>query len=167
MIFKNLFIIILFSAVVVFAQSERIKADKNKSTISYKLTHPLHEIEAESNKADCYLDIDTTSKVIKDVAVQVNVTSFNSGNSNRDSHAMEVVDALDYPNARFISTNVTQKGDSVFAKGNLTFHGIKKEVTIHAITNWSSGQLTLKGGFDISLTEFHIKRPSLSIDSGK
>ncbi len=158
---KYFILLVLISTVSIFAQTERLQAVKNESHITYKLTHPLHEIESVSKEATCYINADTSKKEITAVAVQVGVTTFNSGNSNRDSHAMEVVDALDYPYARFISTSVVQNGDSVIATGKLTFHGITKVITMHASTNWSAHQLVVKGGFDISLTAFHIKRPSL------
>lgn len=144
-----------------FSKQKRLKAEKQNSWITYKLTHPLHEVESTSKDATCYIDADEADKEIKAVAVQVSVSSFNSGNSNRDSHAMEVVDALDYPYARFISSSVTQNGDSVKATGKLTFHGVTKNVVILAKEDWSNKTLTLNGGFNISLTAFKIKRPSL------
>ena len=138
-----------------------MEAVKQESWITYKITHPLHEVESTSKDATCYIDADESSKQIKAVAVQVSVSSFNSGNSNRDSHAMEVVDALDYPYARFISSSVIQNGDSVKADGKLTFHGITRNVVILAKENWSDKTLVIDGGFNISLTAFKIKRPSL------
>ncbi len=144
-----------------FGQLKHYVADKSGSFIKYKLTHPLHEIEAVSKDAYCAIDADVKAKLIKDVMVQVPVSSFDSGNSNRDSHAMEVVEELYYPDARFISSSVTQKGDSLQIWGNLTFHGITKQIYIPAYANWTNNTLTVTGKFDISLTEFKIKRPSL------
>ncbi len=161
---NKIFVLLLFllaCGTFTFAQTKRLEAVKHESWITYKLTHPLHEVESTSKDATCYIDADVSGKQIKAVAVQVGVTSFNSGNSNRDSHAMEVVDALDYPYARFISSSVTQNGDSVKAFGKLTFHGVTKDVVILAKENWTDKMLVLDGGFNISLTAFKIKRPSL------
>ncbi len=152
---------LLVPASFMSAQIKRLEAVKQESFITYKITHPLHEIESTSKMALCLVDADLKSKVIDKVLVQVAVTSFNSGNSNRDSHAMEVVEALLYPDARFISTSVTQKGDSVQAWGNLTFHGITKPVYMTAVDQWTNSNLTITGGFNISLTAFKVKRPSL------
>lgn len=144
-----------------FSQIKRLEAVKNESFIKYKVTHPLHEVTATSKYVLCLADVDLKTKQVKAVSVQVAVTSFDSGNSNRDSHAMEVVEALLYPDARFISSSVTQKGDSLQVWGNLTFHGITKKIHLDAIDHWTSKKLTVDGGFNISLTAFHIKRPSL------
>ncbi len=143
------------------AGTRRLEAVPKESTITYLLSHPFHEVESVSRDGRCAIDADTDAKTIQDVTVKVDVTTFDSGNSNRDSHAMEVVDALTYPEASFKSTLVSQKGDSVFVDGALTFHGVTRDVRIVAKTDWSAGRLTVTGGFDISLTAFHIERPAL------
>lgn len=145
----------------ILAQPKKYEAAGNESFIIYKLSHPLHEVEATSGKAVCLIYADAGSRQIKNVLVQVPVTSFDSGNSNRDSHAMEVVDAIALPYAKFESTNIEESGDSVKVSGKLTFHGITKDIQINASATWSSNELIVNGTFDISLTAFKVERPSL------
>jgi polyisoprenoid-binding protein YceI len=152
---------ILIPAALIFAQPQKYEASKNESFITYKLTHPLHEVEGISKESLCLIYADTKTKEIKNVLVKVAVASFNSGNSNRDSHAMEVIDAISNPNASFLSAGVEQNGDSIKVYGQLTFHGIKKDLVINGTTNWSDDKLIVNGEFDISLTEFKVERPSL------
>lgn len=156
-----LFLIVLCPAVITFSQTKKYQAVKDQSYITYKITHPLHEVEAKSQNAYCVILADAPKKDIKKVAVQVDVTSFDSGNSNRDSHAMETVDAINYPDARFISTSIEQKGDSLMVKGDLTFHGVTKNITMEVFPAWTKSQLVVTGKFNISLTAFKIKRPAL------
>jgi len=151
----------LISGASALAQPKRIDLIKDASTVTYQISHPLHEVEATSKEVAYSLDIDTEKKEIKSVAAQVDVTTFDSGNSNRDSHAMEVIDAITYPDVRFTSTSVTQNGDSVRVAGKLTLHGVTKDIVILAAAKWSSNRLDIHGDFDISLTEFKIERPSL------
>ncbi len=134
---------------------------KDESKLTYYLSHPLHEVEATSKEVVYRLDVDPASHQLKSVSASVDVTTFDSGNSNRDSHAMEVVDALTYPEASFSSTSISQSGDSVKVTGKLTFHGVTKEVTIPAALKWSPNRLDVNGSFEISLTAFKIDRPSL------
>ena len=152
--------VLAFSPVMT-SQVKRIYAEKNDSYITYKLTHPLHEIESTSKDEICVIDADLTQKIIKQALVQVGVATFNSGNSNRDSHAMEVVDGINYPSAKFLSDKIVQNGDSLKISGKLTFHGITKEIVLSALQKWTDNNLEVDGGFDISLTEFKIERPSL------
>ena len=159
--FYILWIFILITGSVIYPQLKRLEADKKESSITYYLKHPLHEVESVSKDADCLADIDPVKKEINGVEVQVDVTSFDSGNSNRDSHAMEVIDALDYPYATFLSIDITQNGDSLKVKGKLTFHGISKDIIISAFPEWTQKKLTVSGKFNISLTAFKVERPFL------
>lgn len=143
------------------AQSDRLQADKSQSFITYKLTHPLHEVEGTSKSADCIVEVDKTKKQIKAVLVDVGVTTFDSGNSNRDSHAMEVVEAIKYPDAKFLSSSITQTGDSLKIEGQMTFHGITKNIEATAVEKWSGSKIEVDGKFDLSLTAFKVERPTL------
>lgn len=158
----NLILILLFvQFTVVVCQTKQIEAVKKESSITYQLKHLLHEVESTSKEAICTINADISNKEIKKVFVQVDVTTFNSGNSNRDSNAMEVIDALSFPDSRFTSSSITQKGDSLKVYGKLTFHGITKDIVIAAEANWSNNKLIVNGNFDLSLTEFKVERPSL------
>lgn len=134
---------------------------KDGNTMTYKLVHPLHHIESTSTAVQYVVDADVASKTITKVAGIVDVTTFNSGNSNRDSHAMEVIDALSYPEARFVGTSVVPHGDSLTVSGQLTFHGVTHDVIAHAVQHWTADGLTVEGGFTIGLTAFKVERPSL------
>ncbi len=152
---------VFLPAVLLFPQTKKIESVKDESYITYKITHPLHEVEAKSNDALCIILADVPKKEIKEVAVEVDVTSFDSGNSNRDSHAMETVNAITYPDVRFVSTSVTPKGDSLDVEGKLTFHGVTKEIEMEVFPDWMQNKLIVTGKFNISLTSFKIQRPAL------
>ncbi len=133
----------------------------DESTVTYHLVHPLHKIEATSNQVEYTVQADPATKKISSVSATVDVMTFNSGNSNRDSHAMEVIDALTYPDAEFSSTGVVQAGDSITVTGQLTFHGVTKPVVMKGVADWEPDKLIVKGGFEVGLDEFKIERPSL------
>ncbi|HET7152314.1 MAG TPA: YceI family protein [Candidatus Kapabacteria bacterium] len=146
------------------AQQNFKTVTSSQASMTYHLVHPLHKIEATSNNVQYKVEMDPTSHAIKSVSGTVDVTTFSSGNSNRDSHAMEVIDALDYPDASFTSDSVVAKGssgDSLWVKGKMTFHGVTKDVLIPVGTKWSQNRLDVNGSFDVTLTEFNIERPSL------
>jgi polyisoprenoid-binding protein YceI len=144
-----------------FAQSKSAVALKGESSITYRLVHPLHKVESTSNDFVSTLDLDESAKVITAVTARVDVETFNSGNSNRDSHAMEVIDAIQYPEVSFSSTAISQQGDSVHVSGTLLFHGQSGHIVIDGDAQWSPGRLEIRGRFDVRLTDFKIERPSL------
>ena len=142
-------------------QTKSVQCVKNETSVTYLLSHPLHHMESTSNEIDCRIEIDPAKKEIKTVSAQIDVMTFNSGNSNRDSHAMEVIDAITYPDVTFSSAFIVQNGDSLNVTGKLTFHGVTKDIIIAAVTKWSQNRLEVNGSFDLSLTDFKVERPSL------
>jgi polyisoprenoid-binding protein YceI len=107
------------------------------------------------------VEVDPAKKEIKSVSAQVDVMTFDSGNSNRDSHAMEVIESIKYPDVTFAGTTVTQNADSVLVSGRLTFHGVTKDIVMRGVATWGEHVLRVEGGFTLSLTAFKIERPAL------
>ena len=66
-------------------------------------------------------------KILRAEAV-AEVAKFNSGNSNRDSHALEVFEALKYPSVCFKITYVQVERDDITVVGLLSFHGQTREI---------------------------------------
>ena len=159
--FGFLALALLFVGATAAAQMKTVESEKDHSSITYQLTHPLHHIEATSKDGWFRIEADPGKKEIKSVSAQVDVMTFDSGNSNRDSHAMEVIESIKYPDAVFLGTAVTQNGDSIKVAGKLTFHGVTNDIVMAGVTKWSGDKLEVKGGFEVSLEAYKIARPSL------
>jgi polyisoprenoid-binding protein YceI len=142
-------------------QQSNLAPAADGSSMTYYLVHPLHKIEATSKTVEYHVQANPETKEIRSVTAAVDVTTFDSGNSSRDSHAMEVIDAITYPEASFSSTSVTQQGDSLRVAGKLTFHGVTKDIVISAYPGWSRDGLEVRGGFELSLAAFNVERPAL------
>ncbi|GAB3932004.1 YceI family protein [Larkinella terrae] len=138
----------------------KLMADRSKSTITYAMTHPMHSFEGVSRDVACVIVIDDANK-IESVAAATKVSSFDSDNSNRDSHALEKMEALKYPKVTFTSNDVQQDGTNLTVKGNLTFHGVTKPVVIQGTRQDDNAQVTIKGDFDINLSDYKVEKPSL------
>lgn len=140
----------------------KLMADKTLSTVTYAAKHPLHQWEGVSHDVNCAIIYNDDTKQPETVAVSVKVASFDSDNNNRDSHAIEVLDGLKYPNVTFVSSDMKASEDGTLtARGNLTFHGVTKPVALHATRKDAAGKMTLTGEFSVSMTDHNIERPSL------
>lgn len=146
-----------------FSQQElsKIIADKSVSTITYEMKHPMHDWEAVCKDVNAVVVYSKPMRTIEQVAVSLKVQSFDSGNPNRDSHALEVLEALKYPKVTFVSTKIKAVADMLTIEGNLNFHGITKPMTIVASREDFVNKMVFEGKFDVSLTEFKVERPSL------
>ncbi|MGA0556325.1 YceI family protein [Larkinella sp. VNQ87] len=138
----------------------KLMADRTKSTITYAMSHPMHSFEGVSRDVACVIVLDDANK-IESVAAATKVSSFDSDNTNRDSHALEKLEALKYPKVTFTSNEIDQEGNKLTVKGNLTFHGVTKPVVIQATRQDDGGQLTIKGDFQIRLSDYKVEKPSL------
>ncbi|HTY37245.1 MAG TPA: YceI family protein [Bacteroidota bacterium] len=143
------------------AQTKTVDVLKDESTITYRINHTLHHIEATSKDGWFRVDIDPDKKEIKSVSAEVDVMTFDSGNSNRDSHAMEVIESIKYPDVTFVSSSVTQNADSIFVHGKLTFHGVTNDIVMSGVATWAEHKLSVDGAFELSLTAFKVERPAL------
>ena len=154
-------IVLMLAVPVTRGAGSKHVAAKDKSSLTYVLVHPLHEIEGTSKDVDCTIDVDDATQAISHASFTADVMSFNSGNSNRDSHAMEILEALLYPTVSFESTSIVPDGSSLDVTGNLTFHGVTRPVSFSAVETSSGDAMNVQGKAKVSLTDFKIPRPSL------
>lgn len=138
------------------------KANKEKSTIAYTANHSLHEWSGETHNVNAVVVLND-GDIIQKVAVSANVADFDSQNASRDSHALEVLEALKYPKVQFTSTGISQQGQLLTVTGNLIFHGITKSVTFEAnVANVKKG-IVVEGIIPVSLEAFKVERPSFML----
>jgi polyisoprenoid-binding protein YceI len=159
------FLIIIFAVAVCLLPFNtgaiNISAINKESSITYKLHHKFHDVAATSKAIKCIIDYDPAKEQINSVSAVADVTSFDSGNGNLDSHAMEVVEALKYPKVTFKSTNIIVSGNELNVKGILTFHGVSKEISFKANKIRKGNTINVDGNFPLSLDAFKVERPSL------
>jgi polyisoprenoid-binding protein YceI len=158
---RTTLIVLVLAVALARGGTSKHAAVKDKSSMTYVLIHPLHRIEGVSHDVNCAIEYDDATHAITHATFSADVSSFDSGNSNRDSHAMEILEALLYPTVSFESSSIVADGSSLKVTGDLTFHGTTKSVAFSAIEKDSSGTMNISGGANISLTAFNIERPSL------
>jgi polyisoprenoid-binding protein YceI len=76
-------------------------------------------------------DPDDLSASSVDVTIDVNTLS--TGDANRDAHvkSAEFLDVENYPTITFKSKKITKDGDGLKITGDLTVHGVTKEVALN------------------------------------
>lgn len=138
-----------------------LKIDNRNSSIMYHMVHPLHSWDGVSKQIDGVIQVDDKTRQVVKVALVAKVFSFDSKNSNRDSHMMEVTEAIKYPNVSFVSSTIKEDGDNLEVIGTIVFHGVSKEVKFKAKREIINKQTQVSGDFIILLMDFKIERPSL------
>ena len=155
---KKLSYIIFFQ--FLFAQS-LVNFDLDESFISYDGKHPAHNWTGISKEVQGTFELNNEDLTQSKVDLFVPVFSFDSKNANRDSNMLDVVEEYYYPYVRFISSKIEKTNDGFDVYGNLSFHGITKELIIPVSLRQDKNRITVESDFSIMLTDFKIRRPSL------
>tara|TARA_B110000977_G_scaffold164420_1_gene210947 strand:+ start:5096 stop:5632 length:537 start_codon:yes stop_codon:yes gene_type:complete len=158
--YKSIFFLIFFSISNLSAQNEnKWMLDSKESVIEYNAKHLLHAWSGINNDVKGVFLEEFKSKI----AVSANIADFDSGISNRDSNAIRVLNALNFPNVKFFSDDILISSDSIELNGELDFHGKKINKTVRASFTIENNNLIIDGSFSIVLTDFDIKLPSLML----
>lgn len=96
------------------------------------------------------------------VNVTIKAASINTDNETRDNHlkSADFFDVEKFPEITFASTKIEKSGDSFTMHGNLTIHGVTKEVAIPfdmtgKITDpWGKERIAFEGSTKISRNDF-------------
>ena len=156
---KRLFYILFFVPLVISAQQLRV--DTDTSYITYEASHPVHDWSGTSKDVQGVLVLE--KDIPQRIAVMTPVSSFDSKNSNRDGHAVEVLEALLYPKVSFYSDDLVLDENVLTITGVLKFHGISLPLSTKANYTKLKDFLVLEGDFTIQPSAFGIKLPSFML----
>jgi YceI-like domain len=155
----------LLAALLFLAVPQIARADSEwvleQSTLTYHISHPLHEADGVSH--------DAKGKGLCQAGecnflVAVPVKTFDSGNSNRDLHMLQVVLGAEFPMVivRFTLPESELTAATIHADLEIQFAGQKAEyrqVQFERVTK--RGETEVTGTIPMQLTDFKIKAPEL------
>src|SRR6056300_1224206 len=118
--YRTIIFLIFISFSNLSAQNEnKWMLDTEQSVIEYKAKHLLHAWSGiNKNIRGIFLE-QSKSKI----AISANIADFDSGISNRDSNAIRVLNALNFPSVKFFSDKIIVSSNSIEFNGELDFHG--------------------------------------------
>ena len=153
------YFILLFVFNFSFSQTTLMINNEN-STINYDAKHVLHAWEGINDNVSGVIIYDNE---ISKIAIAAKVVDFDSGNSGRDSHSLEILEALKFPNIKFYSDDIETEGNAIIFNGEIEFHGQKKSIQVLGTVDDSKNLINITGKFQIIPTEFSIKLPSFML----
>jgi polyisoprenoid-binding protein YceI len=135
--------------------------EMSTSSVKYSMRHKLHSWEGVSKDLKVATKWNEQKNEIEQISIVVNVATFNSGLSNRDSHMLEVLDALTYPRILFSSSSVQYTPDGILVKGKLQFHGVERIIETKVKIDKVNSRWIFSGSLPILLEDYKVERPSL------
>ena len=131
------------------------------SLITYFGVHYLHKWEGSTSDVKGAVSYDKNIDQYE-CSISVPLSTFSSGNDNRDSNMLVYCRAFDFPNINFQSTSIKVNESTLEIEGKIEFAGEEKEVKTNAKLNSLDNNLfAIEGELDILLSEFKVERPSL------
>ena len=131
------------------------------SLITYFGVHYLHKWEGSTSDVKGVVSYDKNVDQYE-CSISVPLSTFSSGNDNRDSNMLVYCRAFDFPNINFQSTSIKVNESTLEIEGKIEFAGEEKEIKTNAKLNSLDNNLfAIEGELDILLSEFKVERPSL------
>ena len=130
-----------------------------ESNLSYKVIHKFHEVNGKTSSLEGRALIEKESE--GRVMVRAQVSSFDSGNANRDAHMKEVVEAHKFSHVVVKGMITPVEDKTVHISGTLDFHGVTQPIEMNLPLEKIGEKWKLHLSFPVSLTQFKIERPSL------
>jgi hypothetical protein len=156
---KKLFALFAFSASAGLAQSNTQWA-LSSSTLSYHVSHPLHEVDGVSHAA---LGKGVCSAGQCSFLIAVQVKSFDSGDSNRDLHMIQVTQGAKFPivSVRFQLPEAELSSSSIVCDLDIQFAGQTAHYAHLAFQQAVQGnEHRITGTIPSTLSDFKIAAPS-------
>ena len=156
----ELLVVFLLSGIPALAQTDSQWA-LEQSTLTYHVSHPLHQVEGVSHaargKGVCHAGQ-------CDFLIAVPVKSFDSGDSNRDLHMLQVTRGGEFPIVT-VRTRLPEDASSsatIQADLEVQFAGQTaryKQVSFQEVTQ--GNEIRISGTIPATLSDFKIDPPSL------
>lgn len=137
--------------------------------ISFFSSTPIEDIEAHNYQASSIIDTETG-----DIAFTLLIKGFQFEKALMQEHFNEkYMESDKFPKATFKGTitnieevNLNEPGTyTVTVSGELTIHGVTKEVTSQATITHKEGKLIAKATFPVTVADYNITIPSVVRDN--
>ena len=152
-------LVFLFSFFLSLSNASSFRVEN--SLITYFGVHYLHKWEGSTSDVKGVVSYDKNIDQYE-CSISVPLSTFSSGNDNRDSNMLVYCRAFDFPNINFQSTSIKVNKSTLEIEGKIEFAGEEKEIKTNAKLNSLDNNLfAIEGELDILLSEFKVERPSL------
>jgi len=115
------------------AQASTWEADPAHSHVDFKVQHMMiSKVPGSFEKFTCSVNYDDKDVTQSSVQVTIDAASINTANEQRDTHlrSPDFFDVAKFPQLTFVSKRIEKTEGGLKIIGDLTIHGVNKEVTL-------------------------------------
>ena len=143
------------------------KLDESHTQVGFKIKHlVISTVSGRFNKFTGAFDYDNKTGDIKDLKVEIESASIDTNEPDRDKHlkSPDFFDVAKYPTLTFVSKKIiTESGRPIKVEGELTIHGIKKNVALDidykgsTVDPWGNERIAFDASTKINRKDFGLK----------
>lgn len=134
--------------------------------VSFFSSTPVEDIQAKNNQTSCILDLETGK-----TSFRIPIRGFEFPNALMQEHFNEnYLESEKYPNASFNgkienwgSLEINESPQEVVIVGEMSIHGVTKEIKETGIISRKSNKIFGKSTFVVKLEDYNIKIPKIVI----
>jgi polyisoprenoid-binding protein YceI len=118
---------------MVHAETARWNLDSDHSTIEFRVTHMVvSKTTGRFTDYAGFIDMDAETGTVKTIEATIKTGSVNTNHEKRDAHLRnaDFLDVEHYPTITFKMKNYKKTAEGYTAVGDLTLHGVTKEITL-------------------------------------
>ena len=137
--------------------ADTYEIDPAHTSVQFSIRHMMiSNVRGEFTKLSGKATGDVANPTAASVEATIEASSIDTRNEKRDEHlrSPDFLDTGKFPTITFKSTKVEKAGDGWKLTGNLTLHGVTKEISFPATVQAGEGGLSLTSQFDIDRTQF-------------
>jgi polyisoprenoid-binding protein YceI len=128
-----LFGVVAWFPLVVHAEPARWNLDPEHSTIEFRVAHMIvSKTTGRFMDYTGFIDLDAEAGTVKAIEATIKAGSVNTHHEKRDAHLRnaDFLDVEHYPTITFKMKTYKKTAENFIAVGDLTLHGVTKEVTL-------------------------------------
>ena len=159
------FLAVLLSTDAAFGATYKI--DIAHSSVGFSVRHIVSRTTGRFNDFKGRVVYDEANPSASTVSATIQIAGIDTDNERRDNHlrSADFFNAEKYPEMTFMSSSVEMKGDMLMVTGDLTLHGVTKQVVVPVeVLGVGVHPMTKAGvaGFQAELT---LKRSDFGVNS--
>lgn len=148
--------------------------DPVHSSITFSVRHlVISKVNGRFNEFTGTIDYDEKDISKSAAELSISTASVDTDNEERDQHlrGKEFFEVGKHPKMIFKSKRIEKKGDKMIAVGDLTLHGVTREIEIpfefggKIVDPWGKTRIALEGSATLDRTQFGLKW-SKTMDNG-
>jgi polyisoprenoid-binding protein YceI len=117
----------------VSAETARYDVDPDHSTIGFSVDHMVvSKTHGQFTEYVGFIEMDPDAKTVKAIEATIKTPSITTNHQKRDTHlkSPDFFDVEQYPTMSYKMKSYRKTGDGYTAIGDLTLHGVTKEITL-------------------------------------